>query len=516
MSIPALVLLGLTASLASAAAPGQQQQQRGKGPVTRRYNPAAPKIADGPLIHINVGGQNYPHGDLAGYKDLRNAAMTLLQKYPPDKHAYVGLGRDGSPFTAFLQEIGTDAFNFPASNVGHTGTALLDKHFEKLIPAHIRNGNKTIVIFDQTSSGKTPINILPLLQSYLQRTGSTVKVKAVAFGAPTVSQSHPDMEAINTSAWPEVAKFYYPPYEGVVSPYERHTPSVTPVEQIQWRPQYDQYRAALGQRIERDPDLDRFLAPFAKPAAPPKPAPKGSRAQAWGIISPHIQGMPPLGAGATLNLTRKKQSYSFLDQQQYDSLAWGTQQLLRRHPPNKGRFYLGVGRSSSAIVAYLENLGLGNVGYLPSDGLKNDQMTPQLEQTFASYFQQFIPRQVLANNETIVLFQQSDTGATMTALKPTVERWVASQGSQSKVEVVAYSTKATSQGVTRIDTRNHQALQELNGDAFKATARYTYHRVGTDAITDLKPRSEFGQFKTALLGRMQEDTGLDKFLNSPE
>jgi hypothetical protein len=531
----ALALLALATSVASAQT---QQQKYGAGQsraaVARRFNPSLPKPADGPLVNLTVSGASYPHMSKAAYTDLRNASMTMMQKYPPDQHVYIGLGRDPAPFIAFLQEIGADAMSFPASGGSFAQSPELDRHFEKLIPASVRNGQKTIVLIDQTRSGKTHAQIMPLLKSYLARTGSSAQVVGVVYNsASTVSRNNANLnlDVINTTPFPEVFKFFYSPYEGVVSPFERHVPGTNTVEQLQWRPQYDQFRTAIGQRVETDPDLDQFLAKFNAPPPPPPPPPqpapqpapqqqapppgKPTRFQAWGVTRTFNQAMTPLSTASTLSLKRKKQSYSFLDQTEYDSLRWGTQELLRRHPPSKGRYYLGVGRSSSPIVAYLENLG-SNVGYLPADGLKNDTVTPALEASFQQYFAQFIPPAVLQRGETVTLFHQSDTGKTLTTLKPMLERYIAAQGSTSKVEAVAFSSRATVQGVSRIDTRAHQALQSLNGDAFKAVAVQTYHHVGTDNIADLKLRKDYRQFKTALLERMRRDQALDQFLSQPE
>jgi hypothetical protein len=505
----------------------------GTAPVARRYDPNKAKIADGPIVHLQVGQQRYDHVSLQQYKDLRNASIALMKKYPPDQHVYVGLGRDPAPFIAFLQEIGAEAHNFPASGQGHAASALLDRHFQQLIPAHVRNGTKKIVLIDQTRSGKTHQSMMPLLKDWLKRTGSSVQVTGVAFNqAATVSLNVPGLSVIDTRPFPEVFKFFYAPYEGIVSPFERHTPSTQQPSALKWRPQYDSYRKGLGQRIERDPELDKFLAPFApnanaqqaQPAPPPRPtrpAPqpngKPSRELAWKLTSPFTPGLGAISAGATLSLTRKKQTYNLLDKQQYESLKWGAQELLRRHPPSQGRTYIGVGRSASPLVAFLENLGAGNVGYLPSDGLKNDAMTPQLEAAFHQYFAKFIPRSALTRGDTITLFQQSDSGKTLTALKPVLQRYIAKMGSSSKVELVAFSTKAAPNGVARIDTRGQQALQELNGDTFKTVAYYTYHRVGSDALGDLKrPRGDYGQFKQALLDRMQRDQALDDYLQKPE
>jgi hypothetical protein len=267
LAIVLLVLfVGLGATLR--AEPTQQKSvfRQGKA-VNRRYQPSAAPLPPTAIVKINISGTNYDHLTQPMYTQLRSASMELLKRYPPDQHVYIGLGRDPAPFVAFLQEIGTEALNFPSSGRGHTHSAELDRHFAELIPAHIRNGQKTIVLIDQTSSGKTHNTMMPLLRSYLQRTGSSVQVKGVAFyssNAVRLQGATPGLETINTTAFPEVNKFMGGIYENIIAPYERHTPSNTPLQSLKWRPQYDQFRQGLGQRIERDQELDTFLSQFDK------------------------------------------------------------------------------------------------------------------------------------------------------------------------------------------------------------------------------------------------------------
>ena len=519
-----ILILALGALVSAAAGAATKQAH-----VSRRYDPKKSKIGDGALVHITDSGTRYDHVTKQQYIELRDASIALMKKYPPDKHVYIGLGRDPAPFIAFLQEIGAEAHNFPASGQGHTASARLDRHFEKLIPASVRRGSKTILLIDQTRSGKTHQSMMPLLKDYLKRSGSKVDVKGVAFNSGgTVSLSVPGLRVIDTSPFPEVMQFFYAPYEGIVSPFERHTPSTQNVSELQWRPQYDKYRNGLGQRIERDPELDRFLASYAPNprSAANKPRPsrpagsKPSRETAWGLTSVYDSSSSSLGNASTLTLKRKKQTYKLLDQTQYDDLAWGAQELLTRHPGGAkgGRFYLGVGRSASAIVAFLENLGAQNVGYLPADGLKQEKtISPQLQAEFDKYFAKFIPKAALTRGDTITLFQQSDSGATLKALKPMLDKYIAGLGSKSKVELVAYTTKQMPAGVNSINTRGKQTLQELNGDAFKTAAVYSYHRIGTDKMADVKDRRDhYDEFKQALLQRMETDQGLDDFLQKDE
>src|SRR5687767_9712594 len=194
-----IALLAFVASVAAAAVPSQQQKYGGKSsaPVVRRYNPSKPKPADGPLVTIG----SHPHMGKAAYNDLRNASITMMKKYPPDKHVYIGLGRDPAPFIAFLQEIGADAVSFPASGSTFAPSAVMDRHVATLIPHEFLNGGKALVLVDQTRSGKTHKGYYPVLKAWLQKNGPMVSVVGVVYSdQSTVTQNHRqlNLDVINT------------------------------------------------------------------------------------------------------------------------------------------------------------------------------------------------------------------------------------------------------------------------------------------------------------------------------
>jgi hypothetical protein len=279
----AMLYLAIAAALPAPALAEQKASRSGRGArgVVRRFDPKKPPLDSGHLLTIksdeavteyhfqkngsyNTGrtGTDWQHMSLGQYQEIRNAGIELMKKFPPATHVYVGIGRDPAPFIAFMEELGAEAFNFPASGTGWQGNATLDEHIEKILPARVRNGNKTIVLVDQTSSGKSLAAAMPIFSGFLQRTGGTAPVKALAFTGSTQLNSDAQregVETISTDHFPEVNRFFYAPYEGVVSPYARHNPATQRYDQIQWRPQYGEFKAALGQRIERDGELDTFL-----------------------------------------------------------------------------------------------------------------------------------------------------------------------------------------------------------------------------------------------------------------
>src|SRR5689334_23322349 len=74
-----------------------------------------PVLPDSHLVTI----ANNPHVTKAQYEDLSNGVQALLKRYHPDKHYFIGTGRDPAPIIAALEDLGGRALamNFPASNI---------------------------------------------------------------------------------------------------------------------------------------------------------------------------------------------------------------------------------------------------------------------------------------------------------------------------------------------------------------------------------------------------------------
>jgi hypothetical protein len=471
-------------------------------PVKRLYSKTAKPLSNGAIVRI--GGHR--HVSQAAYRDLRNASIALMKVHPPDKSIYIGLGRDPAPFIAFLQEIGADALNFPASGGYFSASPEMDRHFEKLIPKKYRDGNKNLVLIDQTRSGKTHAAMMPLLRDYLKRKGHKVTVKAVAYNQGAISNTGLGIRVIDTTPFPEVYKFFYSPYEGVVSPFNRHVPGQNTVEQLTMRKQYDQFRAGVRKRIQRDAVLDRYLSAFVGSKAQPE-----TRAKAWNVRRLYKGGLSDVGRGPLVTLGDPQNGHGAINSAEYDEIRWGAQKLLERHAPDEGRFYLGAGRGSSAIVAFMENLG-APVGYMPTDGLKAGRMSPEWSKIFTKNLAEAVPKEALKRGDTITVFHHG-ASAGADALKQVVQRYVRAAKSQSRVEVVTFSGTSTSyqnDGTSTILTRGRSALQRLNGNAFAPIAQYAYHP------GEALPPSDYPKLKSAIQDRMQRDKELDDFLNAPE
>ncbi len=202
------------------------------------------------------------------YTDLRNAIVALLTQYPPKDHYFIGTGRDPAPLVAALEILGGRALamNFPASNfVGGAGITpeLIAKYFVRLIPddeqrREILSGRRTLVLLDQSNTGKTPNSLAPHFQAYFDKLGSPAKMIKVTFSAQEGTVV-PGVVPILTTPFPDVANYLSPPFEGVVSEFPRHVLGSDSLRDLVQRKEYVQYKSAVAERMKRDQRFHNFL-----------------------------------------------------------------------------------------------------------------------------------------------------------------------------------------------------------------------------------------------------------------
>jgi hypothetical protein len=583
-----LLIVGLGAAIALPDAHAGNGQQSGKTASAGRATAAAKLrqklrlrrpfkqgLSALPTTHIvNIGGN--PLVAEAEYSDLRNSVKDLLKKFPAEQSFFVGLGRDPTPIIAFLQNLGGAelAANFPgASGKGWPAAetipaerwTVFKQYFQTYIPAEVWSGTRDIVLMDQTNSGATRSGTLgqfaPYFDRYAREIGFKGQIRRVAFSAQAQA---PGIEQVNTQLYPETSRFLSYPYEGVVSEYDRHTVG-NQFFNLNKRGEYTQFKDALGQRMERDVDLDTFLAKETtarrlqfRPAPPPKPwkpklkisfragnlastplltvrnpgflkaqekaKKKAERAEKRRAKGKEVEEAEADGDGEGES-ENEPETYDYLESKEYDQLRTATLDLMGKHPPKK-HFYVGVGRTSTAMVAFLENLGNDIGTYLPADGIHKlakkiqpSQLDATTRQTFYELFDRFLPERVVDGGRDVVLFQQSDTGTSLPFLQAVMQDYLVTQGSAAKVQVVALSKGAPATGVPHIETGRTAELVELNGDKSKAISPYGYNRPGraedpADDVLDenRKPRPRakaYGGFTKALGARMASDSALE-------
>jgi hypothetical protein len=229
------------------------------------------ELPDGPLVRI-LGND---HVDAKQYRDLSRAIQTLLKRYPADRHYFIGTGRDPAPIIAALENIGgrAMAMNFPASNIVQSNNItpeLLVKYFQRLIPNEgmrrdILSGRRTLVLLDQSSTGKTPDSLAPYFREFFDHIGSKAKMIKLAFAQPGDGLIE-GVRKISTGPMPDVGTYLYAPYEGIVSEYPRHVLGHDRISQLVQRNAYVRFKAAVLERMKRDKGLHRFLMQEGGPA----------------------------------------------------------------------------------------------------------------------------------------------------------------------------------------------------------------------------------------------------------
>jgi hypothetical protein len=225
------------------------------------FQPGLRQLPSTPLVEI----RGYGFAGEAEYVQLRDVTKELLRRYPPERHFFVGLGRDPTPIMAFLHNLGGDrlVMNLPASGSGSwTGRKWrpsatdLKKHLDRFIPAAVLKGDRDIVLVDQTQGGRTLRGLPPHLRHYLDDAGFKGRLIKVAFSSRKQSAG---IDRIDTTPYPIVSSFLKPPYEGALSEYPYFMIGVHDLASLKPRPEYKLYRDALLKRMSRDPDLDRFI-----------------------------------------------------------------------------------------------------------------------------------------------------------------------------------------------------------------------------------------------------------------
>jgi hypothetical protein len=549
-----LVLLTVAAIAAPQLALGAKETQTARGPrlqLKRLYKPSARRPGTAAIVHI--GGTEYLTKD--EYEQLKATTSQLLKKFPPQKHFFVGLGRDPTPFIAFLQELGGRelAVNFAgASGKNNWGTpsgtsaskwSLFKKYFAHYIPQSVWRGSRDIVLIDQTGSGAARAGTLaqfgPFVERYAKEVGFKGRIRRAAFS----SETQPSGTAhIDTSKYEIVEDFAWG-YEGAFSEYERDSiADNTSFERQTPKPEYTQYRNALRKRMQADAQLDRFLtkelgfggrARVERPPPPPKPWPAALKMRfspGAGKEGPLFSVKNPKYEKAAAKAKKKAaegdgdgkavtepQTFDYLAPKEYAQLRDGVVKLLKKGNPKKS-YFIGVGRSSTAYVAFMENLGTNLATYLPTDGLHklaDEEPEEDAKQTFFALFDQFIPAKAIGGARELVLFHQSETGASLPVVEGLLKEYLESKGSQAKVSVVALSEAKPKSGVAYLPIGKTGELQLLNTAKYHAVAPYGYYRPSGsgDEVLDrsgkAKARSKgYTQFKTALASRMKADETL--------
>jgi hypothetical protein len=516
--------------------------QRGKAGIklTRRFDPKKKPLTTGPLVRI----MHYQHVSQAQYRELRNASIALLRRYDPSTHFFVGTGRDPAPIIAFLQNLGGKdlAINFPAGGglpgmrgSGSQATWLganaeeIARYLNKLIPSHVPQSGRTIVLLDVTNSGKTPRSFAPQVTKWLKKERSRSKVIKLAF---TKFNMPKGVEKIDTKAFPGVDKYMWSPYENVVNEYERHQIGRQRMRTLKPRPQFAKYREAVLQRMERDSKLDAFLQTLKVSAeqldGPWRPRlreiEKVARLRKAALFSLEVELASPRPDG---HRYLGRAHYDYLSRADYDQFMAGTRRLLKLAPPERS-FYVGLGSSSTPIVALLDGLARNLATYLPLDDLSQNArriaegapFNNRRRNRFFRVLDAFMPREVLEGKRQVVLFRHSRSGSGRASklAEQLVSEWMKKNGVKKPAIVSAvFSRKRQPKGIHQLDASRKPELDALGSAKYAVLAPYHLFSAGNRLVADrggdregqpLANEAAHDQLKAGLKQRMGNDPTL--------
>jgi hypothetical protein len=509
--VAAVVVLAASPGSSSAGSPrGGARSQAGLPTLAAKATqphrqPEGPRLRAGPLIRIDRAG----FASKAEYTDLHHAVGALLQRYRPDRHFFIGAGRDPAPIMALLHVLGGDelAMNFPASGSGmwmqensRPSDAVVEPYFTKLIPRSVIEGKRDIVLVDQTDEGRTLSGFSPVLQRYLDRVGFKGRLRKVAFSRMPQKAG---IDVIDISAFPIVGRFLIDPYEGALSEFPRHLIGYDDPKALVRRREYRRYQDALRRRLEHDPGAYRILDPGAS---------SGSGLGRW---QPRRTFRYERGKRSDTLTLRMRIGHlvineKYLDPLEYLSLRNISIDLMRDAPPREN-FYLGVGPASAPVVAFLSNLGSRIAAYLPVSGLEKlgPTLTAAQRKDLEALFDRTLPAGALTGGRSVALFQSDGDARGVDLVRDALIQYLRDKGSETWVEVVELRKWGTA-GV------------DLGATKFALLAPYPSPAPGTvDAAAPtlrpdgrLVPRNpRYGKFERALAGRMKGDEQLSRWVN---
>jgi hypothetical protein len=253
-----------TRTLANLPASAKQYVKKVYDPRFVRTPLAARALLTGARTKRNGTTENRPYLSARDYADLRDGAIEVLERFPPDTHYYVGIGRSPTPVIALLQNLNSEiASTIPVSGLKVrndeattpppiTLDAAWTQHLAHFLPdsrlAELERSGRGIVVLDRATTGASVTLMANLIRRYVAQRGRSIRVDAVAFTRHPVSVHQIDLtdrgelRLMNKyEPWTE-----WPYYQvGIDAP-----------SGLVRRPEYDRFKQQLMERMKRDPALN--------------------------------------------------------------------------------------------------------------------------------------------------------------------------------------------------------------------------------------------------------------------
>jgi hypothetical protein len=231
--------------------------------------------------------------------------------------------------------------------------------------------------------------------------------------------------------------------------------------------------------------------------------------------SPFKKGLKPLEEGPIVTIGGQPH----VSAQQYNDISAAAMHLLKKYPADR-HYFVGLGRDPAPIIAFLQNLGGKRLAVnFPASSNSSGSATKEI---LARYVARFIPAEVLRSGRTIVFVDATSSGRGLDHYVPLIKPSLRG----AKVIKAAFGVRNAGVANTSIYT-NPGNKRVINTAPFPEVDRfyvnpyenvvseYPRHAPGYNKLSELgKPRPEYGQYRKALLRRMQRDRTLDTFLGT--
>jgi hypothetical protein len=218
-------------------------------------------------------------------------------------------------------------------------------------------------------------------------------------------------------------------------------------------------------------------------------------------------------------LVTTPQNTQHLDQGHYESVRDAALAMMKRYPP-KNHFYVSLGRSPVSIYSFLRGLDPDMTSTFPASDLKYGINAAHHEWYF-KHFEKYIPDDVLRGERgDIVIFDRShnNSGSSLAALKPVLEKYLAQKGYKTKVIALGFAAVGPLQaGVEFQSTEKFpRVFLYFNGaDHDENVATYVgHHTIGQHAVDQLQPNPQHEHFQNEMNRRIAADQKLDEILST--
>ncbi len=129
------------------------------------------------------------------YDSTKKAAIDLMERFPPDQHVYVGIGKSPTPIIAFMKAIGGAgaAQSLPLTGLGANGffekndpqsIEKIHQHLAEFLPNIEKLGGKKLLILDFADSATSLEFSAQEIRNFIETSYPQRKIELVVVGIP--------------------------------------------------------------------------------------------------------------------------------------------------------------------------------------------------------------------------------------------------------------------------------------------------------------------------------------------